>query len=106
MQIPKRLQAVLWSADVSKLDLQRDKYYIIHQILIYGRMEEIKWLFKSYSKSEITDIFLQPYKNYPKYMYYFVKNYLLDCKDKRLDEDAYTTSISGQVKLRTPPGFH
>ncbi|MBI5123337.1 hypothetical protein HZA75_05770 [Candidatus Roizmanbacteria bacterium] len=105
MKIPKRLQPVLWSTDVSKLDLQKDKYYIIHQILIYGRMEEINWLFKNYSKKEIIEIFLQPYKNYPRFIFYFVKNYLLGCQDRQLNEDAYVTSISGPVKPRTPPGF-
>ena len=53
MKIPKKLQPVLWSADVSKLNWQKDKYYIIHQILIYGRMEEINCLFKNYSKKEV-----------------------------------------------------
>jgi len=105
MKIPKKLQGVLWSVNVDSLDLKKDRYYIIHQILIYGRMEDIEWLFKNYSKKEIIEVFLLPYKSYPKFIFYFVKNYLLSCQDKQLDEGAYVTSISGPVKLRTPPGF-
>lgn len=106
MKIPKKLQPVLWSVNVNSLDKKKDKYYIIHQILIYGRMEDIYWLFNNYSKREIKRIFLQPYKNYPRFIFYFVKNYLLNCRDKQLNEDAYVTSISGPVKPRTPPGFY
>jgi len=105
MKVPKKLQPVLWSVDVSKLDLQKDKYYIIHQILIYGDFEELKWLFKHYSKNKIIQVFLKPYKSYPKYIFYFVKNYILNLKNININEDDYVTSIHGPIRQRTPPGF-
>ena len=104
-KIPKSLQWVLWSADVNHLDKEKDKYYIIHQILIYGGIEEIKWLFSNYSKKEIVDVFLQPYKNYPKKIFYFVKNFILNLKNKKIDEDAYVTSIYGPIRRRTARSF-
>lgn len=99
-KVPKKLQAVLWSVDVDHLNLEKDKVYIIHQVLIYGSIDEILWLFKMYSKETIREVFLIPYKNYPKETYYFTKNVLLNLKDKHLTEADYVTSISGPVEPR------
>src|SRR3989344_8093476 len=101
-KVPKKLQPILWSVDVNKLDLEQDKGYIINQVLIYGTLEEIKWLFNTYSKEEIARYFLtRPQKIYPKEVYYFVKNYILSLKDKIQDEQDYVTSISGPIRQRT-----
>jgi|SRR3989338_804350 len=81
-KIPKKLQPALWSIDVSKLDPRKDKVYIIHQIFSYGRLEDIIWLYKTYPKNELYNVFLKhPYKDYKKPRYNFVKNYLLDIND-------------------------
>jgi len=74
-------------------------------VLIYGDFKELKWLFNNYSKAQIIEIFLQPYKNYPKYIFYFVKNYILGLNNVNLKEDDYVTSIHGPIRQRTPPGF-
>jgi len=100
-KIPPSLQWVLWSCDVSKLDKERDKYYIIHQILIYGGFQELRWLFANYSKKEIIKVFLTPYKNYPKKTFYFIKNFILGLRNKNLDEGNYVTAIHGPIRLRT-----
>lgn len=99
------MQWVLWSADVEKLDKEKDKYYIIHQILIYGGTEELRWLFANYSREEIIKIFLQPYKNYPKKIFYFIKNFILNLKNKKIDEDAYVTTIYGPIRPRAARSF-
>jgi Cu/Ag efflux protein CusF len=49
--IPSEFQPILWSKNIKDLDLKKDKIYIIHQILSYGNLEQIKWLFKIYKKS-------------------------------------------------------
>jgi len=99
--IPKKLQGVLWSVDIGRLDLERDKIYIINQVLIYGALDEIKWLFDTYSKEEVVRVFLtKPRKLYPKEVYYFIKNFVLSLKDKALDEQNYVTSISGPIRQR------
>lgn len=46
--IPKKLQPILWSTSVELLDIQKDKVYIIHQVLIYGTLDEIKFPEKTF----------------------------------------------------------
>lgn len=75
--IPASLQGVLWSTDISRLDLVRDRTYIIHQTLSSGRFEDIIWLFKTYPKKVIVDIFRAPYKAYRPSRFNFVKTILL-----------------------------
>ena len=101
-QIPSSLQPVLWSVNVNHLDLNRDKGYIIHQVLNYGDFTDLRWLLQTYSKSDIVDVFVnRPSKTYPKPVYQFVKNYILGLKNRELDENAYITSIHGPVRPRT-----
>ena len=81
-RIPAHLQSVLWSSDINKLDIAKDKQYIIHQILSHGRMEDIAWLFKTYERDHIRSVFTNiPYKNYRLKRYHFVKKYLLSISD-------------------------
>lgn len=89
MKIPKKLQPVLWSVNVNSLDLKKDSYYIIHQILAYGDFESISWLFKNYSKEEIIHVFKQSFKDYRKPRFYFVKNIILGLKNWHPDESYY-----------------
>lgn len=99
--IPKKLQPILWSTDVRLLDKEKHKAYIINQVLIYGTLDEINWLFDAYSKKEVARVFLtKPSKQYPKVVYYFIKNFILSLKDKTLDEQDYVTSISGYTRPR------
>ena len=100
-KVPKHLQGILWSTDITALDVERDKWYIIHQILTYGTFQDIQWLFHTYSKKDVARIFVkEPSKTYPKAVFHFVKNFILGLKHTQLDEDAYITSISGQVRPR------
>ena len=92
--IPADFQPILWSANVKKLDLEKDKIYIIHQILSYGDLDQIKWLFKVYKKEEIRKVFLKSPKNlYIPAVFYFVKNFILDLRDKRLKEEKYVKNL-------------
>lgn len=93
-KIPARLQGILWSADINKLDLERDRVYIIHQVLAYGRMEELQWLYSAYPKQTIIDTFLtHPYKDYRNARFHFVKDILLQLEDYNLDEKIYVKNI-------------
>lgn len=53
ISLPKSVRAVLWSYDLSKIDLETHKKLIIGQVLNYGRKESTDWLFQTYPKSEI-----------------------------------------------------
>lgn len=89
-KIPKRLQGVFWSVDVNQLDLVRDKVYIIHQILAYGRMEELQWLYSVFPKNVIAETFsTQPYKDYRNARFHFVKDTLLQLDNLKLNEKFY-----------------
>ncbi len=99
--IPKKLQPILWSTDIKLLDIEKHKGYIIHQVLLYGTFEELQWLFDTYSKEEIIDTFINhPSRMYSKSAFYFIKNFILSLKQKKLTEDNYVTSISGPIRQR------
>lgn len=101
-KIPHKLQPILWSRDVKNLNLEKDKVYIIHQILMYGDLNEIRWLFRTYGKKVIVNVFLNhPSKQYPKETFHFVKNFLLNLRGRSLNKDSYVTSIYGPVRQRT-----
>ena len=88
--IPQKLQSVLWSRDIKKLDLKKDNLYIIHQILSFGRMEDLNWLLQAYTKAEIVKIFIEhPYKDYDRVRFNFIKNFFLDLKKQNLEEKQY-----------------
>lgn len=92
--IPKNLQGVLWSIDTNKLDREKNKIYIINQILAYGTWEHLRWLFKTYPKEEIKDVFLNhPEKDYTKSSLNFVKNILLGLESTYLDIRYYDRSL-------------
>ena len=79
--IPQKLQSLFWSADVSDLDLEKHKAYIINQTLMYGLREELKWLFKTYPVLEIKKTFIQsPDKIYTPAAFHFVKTMLLNIR--------------------------
>ena len=51
--------------NVSKLDLEKDRAYIVNQVLSYGTLEEIRWLMRTYGKKTVREVFLtQPIKVY------------------------------------------
>ncbi|MEW6104443.1 MAG: hypothetical protein AB1630_11635 [bacterium] len=84
------LQGILWSKNIKKLDLEKDRVYIIHQVLSYGSLKQIKWLFRVYKKGEIKDVFLKyPKKVYIPCVFNFVKNFILELSRKKLHDEKY-----------------
>lgn len=80
-----KLQPILWSKDIKKLDLEKDRIYIIHQILSFGNLGHIRWLFKVYPKRVVKNVFIKfPKKIYQPSVFYFVKNFILGLKNKKL----------------------
>jgi len=91
--IPTRLKGILWSREVEKLNPQKDKSYIINQVLSFGSLKEVKWLFKKYPKKEIGKIFLShPRKVYTPQSFNFVKNHLLKIT-RKLSASKYVKSL-------------
>lgn len=91
---PASLQGVLWSKSVDLLNLEKDKIYIIHQVLSYGGFQEIRRLFKVYSSGEIINVFLRyPKKIYQPAVFNFVKVFVLGLKEKTLSKEKYVKTI-------------
>ena len=43
--------------NVSKLDLEKDRAYIVNQVLSYGTLDEIRWLMRTYGKKRSEKFF-------------------------------------------------
>lgn len=98
-KVPKKLQGILWSVATADLDLQKNKAYIINQILSLGTLEEMKWLFKIYSKKVIKEIFLKrPAKSYGSSAFNFCQNILLDLNNKNLRAEKYVKTLSRNIR--------
>ena len=96
--IPVRLKPILWSKNIKSLDSENDKIYIIHQVLSYGSIEDIKLLLKIYSKNEIGNVFINfPKKIYTRPVFLFLKDFLLKI-NLGLDENSYVKNFVKSAK--------
>ena len=94
-RVPRSLQPILWSKRVSKLDLQADRDYIIHQVLRYGTLGQIHWLLKTYTDKEARRVFLtHPLKIYSPSAFNFIARFILKLKRAKFDENKYLASSS------------
>lgn len=55
-EMPQSVKAVLWSYDSNKIDFVMHKKLIITQVLNFGSKDATDWLFRTYSKDEITQV--------------------------------------------------
>lgn len=77
-KVPQSLQPMVWSRSVKKLLIEKDKVYIIHQVLRYGTLANIKWLFSVYPKTTITKVFYEtPTKIYSPASLNFISHFIL-----------------------------
>jgi len=58
--IPKYIRPFLWSYDIDKMDLVKNKKRIITNILNLGNSKATDWLFKVYSKEDIKNALINP----------------------------------------------
>ena len=89
-KLPRFLQPILWSYDISKMNTEDDKDIIIEQILNYGAEEELKWLIKTYRDRDIRNVLSHPSRGnwFPD-----VLNYWLNILNIKLDKDDYELAI-------------
>lgn len=98
-KVPKKLQGILWSVDVSDLDLERNKSYIINQILSLGTWEELRWLFKTYPKTVIRETFIKkPAKIYTPSSFNFCQNILLSLEKEKLAPERYVKTLPRSIR--------
>lgn len=100
MKVPKSLQSVLWSYDISKMDIKEDKNLIIQQILNYGTEKQLKWLFKNYSEKDIKKVVKDPRRGC---WHRIVLNYWTQVLNIKLDENTFelaTNDLVPSIKKR------
>ena len=91
---PPTVSQALWSADLTKLDLSKHKKYIVHQVLQFGDLQAIAWLFTVYGKKVVKDLFIsQAEKVYTPRSFYFISKYVLGIIPDSLDHQLYVSTI-------------
>ena len=98
-KIPPHFQGVLWSTKIKNLDLEKDKVYIINQILSYGTWPMIEWLFRTYPRRTISSVFLRhPIKDYSLARFNLVEKYFLRVKNLSLDPGRYVKNLPRDIR--------
>ena len=55
VNIPSR-RSLFWDINPATLDAKRHAVYIIERILDYGTDEEVRWMYRNYSRELIRDV--------------------------------------------------
>jgi hypothetical protein len=58
--IPKTFKYLFWDYDIKSIDIFKCRTFIIERLLEKGDFDAIKWLFMTYSKTEINNIIKNP----------------------------------------------
>lgn len=104
-KVPASFQGILWSKSINNLDLQKDKPYVIHQVLSCGSIKQIQWLLKVYELAEIKQVFLRfPKKVYTPSALNFVKNFILELKREKLPLKKYVKTAFWTFKQKSDRG--
>jgi hypothetical protein len=51
----KLRQTLFWDTDPQKIDLNKNKRYVIERVINYGTLAEWKWLSSVYTKKDISE---------------------------------------------------
>jgi hypothetical protein len=49
-------KTLFWDTDPKTIDLDKNGRYVIERVLDLGEPDEVRWLFKRYSKDQIKDV--------------------------------------------------
>ena len=60
MKITNPFNHLFWYLDSTKLDLNKDRNLIVHQVLAYGTLEDMRRLIKLYGKEIVRKEFKKP----------------------------------------------
>lgn len=56
---PLTKKTLFWDTDISNLDINKHKRYIIERILQFGNMDDYNWMRENYSKNEIKNVIME-----------------------------------------------
>lgn len=103
---PKFLQPYLWSYDLSEIDLDNpnDQGVIITQVLNYGTLKDVQWLFKTYSPQKIKKIIKNPHRGvwFPETLNYWDRLFRLNIPKKKYQEAVFNINPQTNVILGHP----
>ena len=88
--MPIDLKKYFWDTQFEKLDLRRNKRYIISRLYCYGDLKAIKWIKETYSKEDIEEVAMKSRDLKP-----LVANYLRQQFNLKKEEMAYYRAIQG-----------
>ena len=54
--MPIELKKYFWDVEFEKLDLEKNKRYIISRLYCYGDLKAIRWIKQTYSKADIEEV--------------------------------------------------
>lgn len=93
-RLPRSWRGLLWWAPLDQLDIRRDRAAIIHHVLAFGTLRDIRTLRRFYAPDEIRRVFARtPLQVYSAPAFYFVKDILLNLRRSRLNASRYTKRV-------------
>ncbi|NQU99872.1 MAG: hypothetical protein HQ538_03990 [Parcubacteria group bacterium] len=66
MKLPSFLKKYFWNVDFTKLDLEKDSFFVINRILEYGDIKGLCWLFKKVKRKQIEEVIMKSRELSPK----------------------------------------
>jgi len=66
MKLPSFLKKYFWNVDFTKLDLEKDSFFVITRILEYGDIKDLCWLFKKVERKQIEEVIIKSRELSPK----------------------------------------
>ncbi len=87
--MPTELKKYFWDTDFERLDLQKNKEYIISRLYCYGDLKAIRWVNNTYSREDIKKVAIKRRDLKP-----IVANYLRQQFDLEKEEMAYYRTVS------------
>ena len=88
--MPTEFKKYFWDTQFEKLDLRKNKRYIISRLYCYGDLNAIKWVKETYGKEDIREVAIKSRDLKP-----LVANYLRQQFNLKKEERAYYRAIQG-----------
>ena len=88
--MPEEFKKYFWDTQFEKLDIKKNKRYIISRLYCYGNLKAIKWVKSVYSKEDIKEVAIKSRDLKP-----LVANYLRQQFNLKKEEMAYYSAIQG-----------
>ena len=82
--MPEELKKYFWDTQFEKLDIRKNKRYIISRLYCYGDLKAVKWVKSVYSEEDIKEVAIKSRDLKP-----LVANYLRQQSNLQKEEMAY-----------------